>query len=97
VTETTGPAETAAAVVRAAVRDVLDTDTDLGLDTVLADQGWDSSLALEALARVEAALAVTLDLRRFIRVRTVADLVDLVSAARSEPGRPGVKRSVKRG
>jgi acyl carrier protein len=61
----------------AAIRDV----------PVLAAHAWDSIASLEVLAQLESVLEVTLDLRAFNSVRTVAELVDVVRAA-GENARP---------
>jgi acyl carrier protein len=47
---------------------------------ILAVYEWDSLSSLEALSQLESRLQISLDLRSYQAVRTVADLVDLVSA-----------------
>jgi acyl carrier protein len=46
---------------------------------VLAVYEWDSLSSLEALSQLESRLQISLDLRSYQAVRTVADLVALVS------------------
>jgi acyl carrier protein len=46
---------------------------------VLAVYEWDSLSSLEALSQLESRLRISLDLRSYQAVRTVADLVELVS------------------
>ena len=46
---------------------------------VLAVYDWDSLSSLEALSQLESRLKISLDLRSYQAVRTVADLVALVS------------------
>jgi acyl carrier protein len=55
--------------------------SDLRVRPVLATHDWDSLASLEALAQLENQLNVTLDLRRYHEVRSVADLVGLVASA----------------
>ncbi len=47
---------------------------------ILAVYEWDSLSSLEALSQLESRLQISLDLRSYQAVRTVADLVELVSA-----------------
>jgi acyl carrier protein len=47
---------------------------------ILAVYEWDSLSSLEALSQLESRLRISLDLRSYQAVRTVADLVELVSA-----------------
>ncbi|WP_066954647.1 acyl carrier protein [Streptomyces lushanensis] len=47
-------------------------------DTALAALGWDSMNSIEALVRMESTFAVSLDLRSFHAVYTVAEMVALV-------------------
>ena len=46
---------------------------------ILAVYEWDSLSSLEALSQLESRLRISLDLRSYQAVRTVADLVELVS------------------
>ena len=46
---------------------------------ILAVYEWDSLSSLEALSQLESRLQISLDLRSYQAVRTVADLVELVS------------------
>ena len=46
---------------------------------ILAAYEWDSLSSLEALSQLESRLQISLDLRSYQAVRTVADLVALVS------------------
>jgi len=48
---------------------------------ILASYGWDSLTTLEALAQLESALHITLDLRTYHAARTLRDLVDVVNDA----------------
>jgi acyl carrier protein len=73
---------TVEATVLQVLRDVLDEPVErLTAQPVLAVYGWDSVALLEALALIESALGVTLDLRSYQAARTVADLVELVLRA----------------
>lgn len=47
---------------------------------ILAVYEWDSLSSLEALSQLESRLQISLDLRSYQAVRTVADLVELASA-----------------
>jgi acyl carrier protein len=60
---------------------------DLLAQPVLAAYEWDSLSSLEALSQLESRLAITLDLRSFQAVRTIEDLVDLVSSVQRPPAR----------
>jgi acyl carrier protein len=70
------------AIVVEALGDVLhEPEADLRARPILATHEWDSLAQLEVLAQVENRTGATLDLRAYHEVRTVADLVDLVTAA----------------
>jgi acyl carrier protein len=56
---------------------------ELRAQPVLATHDWDSLAQLEVLAQLEGALGVALDLRAYHDVRTLDDLVELVSTAMS--------------
>lgn len=74
--------------IRRIVADVLDEPVDaMDANPVLAAHAWDSRVSLEALAQLEAAFAVTVDLRSFHAARTVDDLVDLVVRSQPTPTR----------
>jgi acyl carrier protein len=54
---------------------------DLGDETVLAANGWDSLVSLEALAQFEAQFRISLDLRLFHSARTIGQMIQLVEKA----------------
>jgi acyl carrier protein len=53
---------------------------------ILAVYEWDSLSSLEALSQLESRLKISLDLRSYQAVRTVADLVALVSEISGRTG-----------
>jgi acyl carrier protein len=76
---------TEAATVEDTVLDVLsdvlhEPPDGLRQQPILAVYEWDSLSSLEALSQLESRLQISLDLRSYQAVRTVADLVELVSA-----------------
>lgn len=74
--------------VRQIVAEVLDEPVSaMDANPVLAAHEWDSRVSLEALAQLEAAFVVTVDLRSFHAARTVDDLVDLVVRSQPTPTR----------
>jgi hypothetical protein len=56
---------------------------------VLAAYGWNSLASLEAFARMERHLQVTLDLHQYHEARTIDDLVGLVMSATPVGGHYG--------
>jgi acyl carrier protein len=74
-------AATVSDVVLDVLSDVLHEPVDGLLEQpILAAYEWDSLSSLEALSQLESRLQISLDLRSYQAVRTVADLVELVSA-----------------
>lgn len=83
---TTDPVE---ATVLRVLGDVLgESEGDLRAQPVLAAHDWDSMASLEALSQLENRLGVTLDLRAYHGVRTIADLVELIAASGETARRP---------
>ena len=67
-------------IVLDVLSDVLHEPVDgLRQQPILAAYEWDSLSSLEALSQLESRLQISLDLRSYQAVRTVADLVALVS------------------
>jgi acyl carrier protein len=67
-------------IVLDVLSDVLHESVDgLREQPILAVYEWDSLSSLEALSQLESRLQISLDLRSYQAVRTVADLVELVS------------------